>query len=236
MPQQSLMMALTASIISAVFVGSIIFLASFKKSNSATSLSLRDLGLGLFLSSLVRIPTFLILAGIPLSSTIDGTAPYYALGLSAFIAAHALFFRGTVRFFTRSRFWINYVPFVFFLVSNLLVLASTEIFQLPLGLSIFEMAIMGSLNILFLTIANLRLICNDCSPRQRIGSRLLSVGWMTFFIAQGSMTLMVNQYPTDFWFFAITSSPTIFIYSAYTISYFVLFLGFFLRHTHTPKR
>ncbi|MEK7133886.1 MAG: hypothetical protein AAB804_02350 [Patescibacteria group bacterium] len=235
MPISPLLFVLTSSIVVAGFAGLVVFLTSFRKGSIFANPFSRDWGLGLLLSSLIRIPTASAVAGMPLSSTIDGMAPYYAVGSVALIGAHALFFRGTVRFFTDSRFWINYFPLLSFLCVNAVVFYSLQVLHLGPGWIIVEVATVVSLNILFLVGANYKLICGECSHRERVGSWLFVIGWVMFLLAHTYMTFMLHRYPTDFWFFAITSFPTIFIYSGYTISYLLLLSGFILNCTYKRK-
>ena len=232
MPYSPLLLALSLTIVTAGFAGFGIFLFSFQKSSRFHSYSMRNWSLGFFLLTWIRIPTALALAGKPISSTIEGMVPFYIVASMALIAAHVLFFRGTVHLLTTNRFWINIFPPLVFVLFNALSLGLFTIFHTPVIVSVHLTSVFIFLNVLFLVVANIKLLRSAMTPKEKIGSWFVVIGWITFFIAHIYIVKVLSNYPTDSWFVALTAAPTIYIYAGFTAAHLLLLFGFILSHKH----
>ena len=232
MPHSLLLLALSSTIVTAGFVGFVIFLFSFKKSSRFHSRSLRNWGLGFFLLTWIRIPTTLVLAGIPISSTVEGMAPFFIVASIALVAGHMLIFRGTVQLLTTSKFWINIFPLLIFVLLNALISGLFLVFHTSVTISLYFTTGFIFLNVLFLIIANIKLLRSAMTQKEKIGFWSLIVGWIAFFVSHNYLTQVLSNYPIDFWFFALTAAPTVYIYAGFTVAHLLLLFGFILSHTH----
>lgn len=227
-----LSLALSATIVTAGIIGLILFLWSFRNSSRFHSRSLRNWGLGFFLLTWIRVPTFLVLAGWIHPETLEVLTPFFLIGTVAMIAAYVLFYRGTVMLLTNNNFWVNILPISVFVLFNALVFSLFFFFPASTIVSIFIVTIFVIISVIVLTGLNFHLMLCTCMENSKKGHLVVIIGWILFLLSHIYITAVLNSYPADLWFFAITSSPTVYIYIGFTIAHVVLLIGFIISHTH----
>ena len=232
MLENFLPLALSATIVTAGIGGLILFLLSFRKSSSFHTPTLRNWGLGFFLLTWVRIPTVLVLAGWFNPETTEALVPFFSIGTIAMIAAYVLFYRGTVMLLTKSNLWVNILPISIFVLFNALVFSLFLLFHVSTIVSIFLVTTFIIISVVIITGLNFHLLLCSCEEKSKKGSLIVITGWMLFILSHIYITAVLNSYPADLWFFAITAKPTVYIYSGFTISHIILLVGFIMSHTH----
>lgn len=232
MLENSLPLALSTTIVTAGIGGLVLFLWSFRKSSSLHTSTLRNWGLGFFFLTWIRVPTVLVLAGWLNPETVKVLMPFFSIGTVAMIAAYVLFYRGTVMLLTKNNFWVNILPISIFVLFSTLVSSLLLLFHVSIIISIFIVTIFVIISVIVITGLNFHLLLCFCRERSKKGSLVIIIGWVLFLLSHIYITGVLNSYPADLWFFALTSSPTVYIYSGFTISHIVLLVGFIMSHTH----
>lgn len=213
----------------------VVFLLSFEETSRLHNASLRQWALAFFLFTWIRIPTVLAAAGASLPSTLTELVPAYIIATIALIAAYVLFYRGTMMLLTTRKFWLNTFPVVIFVALNFLIFVLLLWFQVPVVKIIDIVSIFSYTVILFLILATIKLLWALQSTLAKKGLWLTLIGWIMFLIANTHLVQIIHNYPQDFWFFALTSSPTAYIYLGFTVAHLFILLGIVLTHKHEGR-
>lgn len=224
----SLLIFSSLSIVSAGLSSFVILYFSYKKINHSHNASLRQYSLAFFLLIWIRVPVVTALAGIPLRSTVTELIPVYFISFVVLIIAYLLFYRGVMMLLSTSKFWCNTFPLLIFVVFTSLLFVFQFWFEISMISVINIVSISSYIVILFLIATAVR----SLSLRSSVWNStwFIIIGWTVLLMADIHLVQIVHNYPSEFWFFALTSLPTAYIYLGFTVAHFFLLFGFILHY------
>jgi len=187
--------------------------------------------------SFTSIPIFIINLGVKISY--DNLNIIYAfIALIVFIS-YLLFFRGTVLFFIKDRFFPTILPLlvlptalIFSLVSLFFLKFSTIIIYTAIawGFLFVNDNLLGSIFIFSFAMGTpIRNI------KRKFSAFLLSLGWFSFLGLDIALWFSAASYHPDFWILRVSSLKAWFLLR--TVSYLVILIGLLLsaKHLQTPQ-